>query len=140
MFAVNLCEWKNTIQRLYGSNFNGDRYLDIFLDFVMSILETDLESYYHNMADLKHISTDFPVYYKELESKFGFRLRERGHFENCANTSIYKTNSKRKNRFFSFEDSFQMVDLFVIPYLIVLKMVDGQNMRALFLMMVVQIL
>lgn len=33
-----------------------------------------------------------------------------------------------------------MVDLFVIPYLIVLKMVDGQNMRALFLMMVVQIL
>lgn len=62
----------------------------------MSILESDLESYYQNMADLKHISTDFPVYYKELESKFGFRLRERGHFENRANTSIYKTNSKRK--------------------------------------------
>ena len=64
MFAVNLYELKNTIQKLYGSNFNGDRYLDRFFDFVMSIPDPDLELYYQNMADSMNINTNFPVYYK----------------------------------------------------------------------------
>ena len=120
VFAVNLYELKNTIQKLYGSNFNGDRYLDRFFDFVMSIPDPDLESYYQNMDDPMHISRNFPQYYEDLETKFHFSLRERGHFENRVNTAIYKTYSKQKN-------SFEMVDSFVIPYLIALKMVDGQK-------------
>lgn len=124
VFAVNLYELKNTIQKLYGSNFNGDRYLDRFFDFVMSIPEPDLELYYQNMAGSMNINTNFPVYYKELETKFDFSARERSHFENRVNTAIYKTRSKRNSSFFPFNDSFEMVDLFVIPYLIALKMID----------------
>ena len=127
VFAVNLYELKNTIQKLYGSNFNGDRYLDRFFDFVMSIPEPDLELYYQNMADSMNINTNFPVYYKELETKFDFSARERSHFENRVNTAIYKTRSKRDSSFFPFNDSFEMVDLFVIPYLIALKMIDGHK-------------
>ena len=127
VFAVNLYELKNTIQKLYGSNFNGDRYLDRFFDFVMSIPEPDLELYYQNMADSMNINTNFPVYYKELETKFDFSERERSHFENRVNTAIYKTRSKRDSSFFPFNDSFEMVDLFVIPYLIALKMIDGHK-------------
>lgn len=127
VFAVNLYELKNTIQKLYGSNFNGDRYLDRFFDFVMSIPEPDLELYYQNMADSMNINTNFPVYYKELETKFDFSARERSHFENRVNTAIYKTRSKRESSFFPFNDSFEMVDLFVIPYLIALKMIDGHK-------------
>ena len=127
VFAVNLYELKNTIQKLYGSNFNGDRYLDRFFDFVMSIPEPDLEVYYQNMDDSMNINTNFPVYYKELETKFDFSARERSHFENRVNTAIYKTRSKRDSSFFPFNDSFEMVDLFVIPYLIALKMIDGHK-------------
>ena len=127
VFAVNLYELKNTIQKLYGSNFNGDRYLDRFFDFVMSIPDPDLELYYQNMADSMNINTNFPVYYKELETKFDFSARERSHFENRVNTAIYKTRSKRDSSFFPFNDSFEMVDLFVIPYLIALKMIDGHK-------------
>ena len=125
VFSVNLYELKNTIQKLYGSNFNGERYLDRFFDFVMTIPESDLESYYQNMGDSKYISTDFPIYYKELEAKFGFSLRERGHFENRAMTA--KTRTKMRYIFDSFVVDPDMVDLFVIPYLITLKMVDGQK-------------
>ena len=127
VFAVNLYELKNTIQKLYGSNFNGDRYLDRFFDFVMSIPDPDLESYYQNMDDPMHISRNFPQYYEDLETKFHFSLRERGHFENRVNIAIYKTNSRLKNRSSPFDNDFEMVDLFVIPYLIALKMVDGQK-------------
>ena len=98
-----------------------------FFDFVMSILEPNFESHYQNIANLMNISTDFPVYYKELEAKFSFSLRERDHFENRVNTAIYKTRSKRDNSFLPFDDSFEMVDLFVIPYLIALKMTDGHK-------------
>ena len=125
VFAVNLYELKNTIQKLYGSNFNGDRYLDRFFDFVMSIPELDLESYYQNIANSMNINTDFPEYYKELETKFDFSARERGHFENRVNTAIYKTRYKRENDLLLY--GFQVIDLFVIPYLIALKMVDGKR-------------
>lgn len=127
VFAVNLYELKNTIQKLYGSNFNGDRYLDRFFDFVMSIPDPDLESYYQNMDDPMHISRNFPQYYEDLETKFSFSIRERDHFENRVNIAIYKTNSRLKNRSSLFDNDFEMVDLFVIPYLIALKMVDGQK-------------
>ena len=122
VFAVNLSELKNTIQKLYGSNFDGDRYLDRFFDFVMSIPEPDLKSYFYfkNMTDSLPTIINFPEYCKDLETKFHFSLRERCHFENRVNTAIYKTYSKQKN-------SFEMVDSFVIPYLIALKMVDGQK-------------
>lgn len=125
VFAVNLYELKNTIQKLYGSNFNGDRYLDRFFDFVMSIPELDLESYCQNIANSMIINTDFPEYYKELETKFDFSARERGHFENRVNTAIYKTRYKRENDLLLY--GFQVIDLFVIPYLIALKMVDGKR-------------
>ena len=127
VFAVNLYELKNTIQKLYGSNFSGDRYLDRFFDFVMSIPEPDLVSYYQNMADSMPISRHFPNYYKELEAKFSFSIRERNHFENRADKAIYKNSFKQKDSFFSFDDRFEMIDLFVIPYLIAIKMVDGQK-------------
>ena len=125
VFAVNLYELKNTIQKLYGTNFSGDRYLDRFFDFVMTIPEPDLESYYQNMADSMNINTNFPVYYKELETKFDFSARERSHFENRVNTAISKALYKRENDLLLY--GFQVIDFFVIPYLIALKMVDGKR-------------
>lgn len=125
VFAVNLYELKNTIQKLYGTNFSGDRYLDRFFDFVMTIPEPDLESYYQNMAGSMNINTDFPEYYKELETKFDFSARERSHFENRVNTAISKALYKRENDLLLY--GFQVIDFFVIPYLIALKMVDGKR-------------
>ena len=125
MFSVNLFELKNTIQKLYGSNFNGDRYLDRFFDFVMEVPEPYFESGIKNLEGFGYKLNYFD-YCSDLEIKFGLTYRERNHFENRVNTAIYKHIINEKKDYQQYEE-YEKIDLFVIPYLIALKMVDGQK-------------
>lgn len=125
VFSVNLFELKNTIQKLYGSNFNGDRYLDRFFDFVMEVPEPHFESGIKNLEGYGYKLNYFD-YCSDLEIKFGLTYRERNHFENRVNAAIYKYVINEKNDYRQYED-FEKIDLFVISYLIALKMVDGQK-------------
>lgn len=125
VFSVNLFELKNTIQKLYGSNFNGDRYLDRFFDFVMEVPEPYFESGIKNLEGYGYKLNYFD-YCSDLEIKFGLTYRERNHFENRVNAAIYKYVINEKNDYRQYED-FEKIDLFVISYLIALKMVDGQK-------------
>ena len=125
VFSVNLFELKNTIQKLYGSNFNGDRYLDRFFDFVMEVPEPYFESGIKNLEGFGYKLNYFD-YCSDLEIKFGLTYRERNHFENRVNTAIYKHIINEKKDYQQYEE-YEKIDLFVIPYLIALKMVDGQK-------------
>ncbi|MBI0033438.1 P-loop NTPase fold protein [Lactobacillus sp. M0396] len=125
VFSVNLFELKNTIQKLYGSNFNGDRYLDRFFDFVMEVPEPYFESGIKNLERFGYKLNYFD-YCSDLEIKYGLTYRERNHFENRVNTAIYKHVINEKNDYLK-KEKFKKIDLFVIPYLIALKMVDGQK-------------
>ncbi|MBC6370923.1 hypothetical protein ERK17_08580 [Lactobacillus kullabergensis] len=125
VFSVNLFELKNTIQKLYGSNFNGDRYLDRFFDFVMEVPEPYFESGIKNLEGYGYKLNYFD-YCSDLEIKFGLTYRERNHFENRVNTAIYKHVINEKNDYRK-NEKFKKIDLFVIPYLIALKMVNGQK-------------
>ncbi len=125
VFSVNLFELKNTIQKLYGSNFNGDRYLDRFFDFVMEVPEPYFESGIKNLEGYGYKLNYFD-YCSDLEIKFGLTYRERNHFENRVNTAIYKHVINEKNDYRE-NEKFKKIDLFVIPYLIALKMVNGQK-------------
>lgn len=89
VFAVNLYELKNTIQKLYGSDYNGDRYLDRFFDFVMEVPESDFKSSIKNLEKYGYKLNYFD-YCSDIEIKFGLTNRERDHFENRVNTAIYK--------------------------------------------------
>ena len=125
VFSVNLFELKNTIQKLYGSNFNGDRYLDRFFDFVMEVPEPYFESGIKNLERFGYKLNYFD-YCSDLEIKYGLTYRERNHFENRVNTAIYKHVINEKNDYRK-NEKFKKIDLFVIPYLIALKMVNGQK-------------
>ena len=125
VFAVNLYELKNTIQKLYGSDYNGDRYLDRFFDFVMEVPESDFKSSIKNLEKYGYKLNYFD-YCSDLEIKFGLTYRERNHFENRVNTAIYKHVINEKNDYRE-NEKFKKIDLFVIPYLIALKMVNGQK-------------
>ena len=126
IFSVNLYELKNTIKKLYGPNFDGDRYLDRFFYSIISL--PDANYTYKNINDLSSGEKDYLEYCDEISQKFNFSLREQNHFLSMIDITGVK------NRFLSFNyhtdvlgNGKEIVDLFIIPYLIALKMVDSDQ-------------
>ena len=126
IFSVNLYELKNTIKKLYGPSFDGDRYLDRFFYSIISL--PDANYTYKNINDLSSGEKDYLEYCYEISQEFNFSLREQNHFLSMINITGVK------NRFLSFNyhtdvlgNGKEIVDLFIIPYLIALKMVDSDK-------------
>lgn len=78
IFSVNLYELKNTVKKLYGPSFNGDRYLDRFFYSIISL--PDANYTYKNINDLSSGEKDYLEYCDEISQKFNFSLREQNHF------------------------------------------------------------
>ncbi len=126
IFSVNLYELKNTIQKLYGSSFDGDRYLDRFFYSIISL--PDANYIYKNIKGLSSSEKVYLKYCEEISQEFLFTLREQNHFLSMIDITGVK------NRFLSFNyqtdvlgNGKEIVDLFIIPYLIALKMVDSDQ-------------
>ena len=126
IFSVNLYELKNTIKKLYGPSFDGDRYLDRFFYSIISL--PDANYTYKNINDLSSGEKDYLEYCYEISHEFNFSLREQNHFLSMIDITGVK------NRFLSFNyhtdvlgNGKEIVDLFIIPYLIALKMVDSDK-------------
>ena len=126
VFSVNLYELKNTIKKLYGSSFDGDRYLDRFFYSIISL--PDANYTYKDIKDLSSSEKAYLNYCDEISQEFHFTLREQNHFLSMINITGVK------NRFLSFNyqtdvlgNGKEIVDLFIIPYLIALKMVDSNQ-------------
>ena len=129
IFSVNLYELKNTIQKLYGSSFDGDRYLDRFFYSIISL--PDANYTYKNIKGLSSSEKVYLKYCEEISQEFLFTLREQNHFLSMIDITGVK------NRFSSFNyqtdvlgNGKEIVDLFIIPYLIALKMVDSDQFNA----------
>ena len=126
IFSVNLYELKNTIQKLYGSSFDGDRYLNRFFYSIISLPDTNYT--YKNIKGLSSSEKVYLNYCEEISQEFLFTLREQNHFLSMIDITGVK------NRFLSFNyqtdvlgNGKEIVDLFIIPYLIALKMVDSDQ-------------
>ena len=126
VFSVNLYELKNTIKKLYGSSFDGDRYLDRFFYSIISL--PDANYTYKNIKGLSSSEKVYLNYCEEISQEFLFTLREQNHFLSMIDITGVK------NRFLSFNyqtdvlgNGKEIVDLFIIPYLIALKMVDSDQ-------------
>lgn len=126
IFSVNLYELKNTIKKLYGSSFDGDRYLDRFFYSIISLPDANYTSKHIEVKSSKEKT--YLKYCNEISQKFNFSLREQNHFVSMINITGVK------NRFLSFNyhtdvygNGNEIVDLFIIPYLIALKMVNSNQ-------------
>lgn len=125
VFSVNLYELKNTIQKLYGPSFDGDRYLDRFFYSITSLRDAN---YTYKTSRLFSDEEYYLKYCDEISQELHLTLREQNHFLSMIDiTGI-------KNRFLSFNyqtdvsgNGKEIVDLFIIPYLIALKMVDSDQ-------------
>ena len=129
VFSVNLYELKNTIQKLYGPSFDGDRYLNRFFYSIISL--PDANYTYKNIKGLSSSEKVYLKYCEEISQEFLFTLREQNHFLSMIDITGVK------NRFLSFNyqtdvsgNGKEIVDLFIIPYLIALKMVDSDQFNA----------
>lgn len=126
VFSVNLYELKNTIKKLYGPSFDGDRYLNRFFYSIISLPDTNYT--YKNIKGLSSSEKVYLKYCEEISQEFLFTLREQNHFLSMIDITGVK------NRFLSFNyqtdvlgNGKEIVDLFIIPYLIALKMVDSDQ-------------
>lgn len=128
VFSVNQLELENTLKRLYGTNFDSNRYLDRFFNIVIPIPPADLNMYYRKIDGLP---TDnrypYSQYYKQVVNFFGLSLREINHF--YSRIDIAESKLKNKTGFsslFSNEGNF-LVELFIVPYLMALKMINSEE-------------
>jgi len=87
VFSVNLIELKKTIQHFYGTDFDGDRYVDRFFDLVCSLPEPDVETYLE-MQGVENNSLN--KLYQYLASYFSLSIRELDHliFQNDLATDL----------------------------------------------------
>ena len=129
IFSVNLYELKNTIKKLYGSSFDGDRYLDRFFYSIISLPDA-----YYASENIEGLSSDEKMYLKycdEISQKFNFSLREQNHFANMIDITGVKNRYLSSNYHTDvFGNGNEIVDFFIIPYLIALKMVDSDRFNA----------
>ena len=128
VFSVNLYELKNTIKKLYGSSFDGDRYLDRFSYSIISLPDAN---YTYKTSHLFSDEEYYLKYCDEISQELHLTLREQNHFLSMIDITGVK------NRFLSFNyqtdvsgNGKEIVDLFIIPYLIALKMVDSDQFNA----------
>ena len=129
VFSVNLYELKNTIQKLYGPSFDGDRYLNRFFYSIISL--PDANYTYKDIKDLSLSEKAYLNYCDEISQEFHFTLREQNHFLSMINITGVK-NRFLSGRYYTgvFGNGKEIVDLFIIPYLIALKMVDSDQFNA----------
>ena len=128
VFSVNLYELKNTIQKLYGPSFDGDRYLNRFFYSIISLPDAN---YTYKTSRLFSDEEYYLKYCDEISHELHLTLREQNHFLSMIDITGVK------NRFLSFNyqtdvsgNGKEIVDLFIIPYLIALKMVDSDQFNA----------
>lgn len=78
VFSTNLSELSNTVKQIYGSNFNGDSYLDRFFDYTLLLPEPNLKNYYDKVISFDNL--DLFDIAKEVAKYFNFTLRQLNHY------------------------------------------------------------
>ena len=128
VFAINRYELKNTIQKLYGSKFDGDRYLDRFFDLIINLPEPNLHYHYNNIDSSNENEKYFLQYCEDIVKEFKLTLREQNHFISMVNMTGVKSRYTNWNyKFSELGHGYMIADFFIIPYLIAAKIVDSEE-------------
>lgn len=122
VFSTNIVELSKTVKEYYGTDFNGERYLDRFFDSKIILPAVDRTRYwYPDQVGLKDLND--PNYYFYLTCKrvieyFDFSLREIDHFKTNAK-EILKVDLVNTNNRLS-----KLIKFNFAPILLGLKMSD----------------
>ncbi len=124
VFSTNLRELKNTINNLYGEQFNASRYLDKFFDITIQLPQINIEQYFNYLGfPSNYISTLVKIRIAEV---FNLGLREINRLLKnslIANRMIRKSNQA----FWGNEKFYNFISDYLTPVLIALKMTNTEK-------------
>lgn len=129
VFSTNLQELGNTIKKMYGSDFDADRYFDKFFDLRLSLPQIDIEQYLNNLGYLSHeLKTNVLV---KIFKKYSFSMREI-----CRFLKIYeltKINDRAWMNSSNSENSkycFNILQCYILPLFLVLHMTNSKELTS----------
>lgn len=126
VFSVNIDELQHTIKCHYGEGFNACRYLDRFFDFRISLSPANMTRYYHRIGLDR--SEAFEKTCKAVVREYGLGIRETEKFFRMAKIVAYKPTHGAQWGFDE-ENGKLFARCFIVPIIIVLRMVDMRKYR-----------
>lgn len=123
VFSVNTAELQHTIKHYYGEDFDASRYLDRFFDLRVALPPADTSKYFSRVGldsyyVVEKVCRRFIDYYN-------LQLRDISRYYKAVRTAIFvPTHSKKWNFSFSDGKAKELILLYVVPFIIGLRMVD----------------
>ncbi len=124
VFSTNLSELKNTINNLYGEQFNASKYLDKFFDITLQLPQLNIEKYFNYLGfGSNSISTLVRIRIAEV---FNLGLREINRL--LKNTFIANKMLRKPNQAtLGNEKFYNFISDFLTPVLLALKMTNTET-------------
>jgi len=129
VFSTNILELGNTIKKMYGSDFDSDRYFDKFFDLRLSLPPVDIEQYLNNLGYWPHEpKTNILV---NIFKKYSFSMREICRFiKNYELTKISDRALTNLTYSGNLKYSFNILQCYILPLLIVLHMTNSKELNS----------
>lgn len=118
VISVNSSELQHTIKRHYGNDFNANKYLQRFFDFIIPLPPMNIQKYYETIQ----FSDDTARYSiaKLIMDYYHFSLRDRIKYLQYLKSAITKDNEKIFNKIRFYRE-------IIAPFLIGLKINDSKQ-------------
>lgn len=129
VFSTNILELGNTIKKMYGSDFDSDRYFDKFFDLRLSLPPIDIEQY---LATLGYLSYKPQIkIIIRLFKIYSFSMREI-----CRFLKIYELTNPSDRALMNLShseesiQSFNILQTYILPLLIALHMTNSKELNS----------
>ena len=118
VISVNSSELQHTIKRHYGNDFNANKYLQRFFDFIIPLPPMNIQKYYETIQ----FNDDTARYNiaKLMMDYYHFSLRDRAKYLQYLKSAITKDNEKFFNKIRFYRE-------IIAPFLIGLKINDSKQ-------------
>ena len=128
VFSTNILELGNTIKKMYGSNFDADRYFDKLFDLRLSLPDIDIDSYLSYLGCWEGI-IDLDIFKKIIKQ---YKLSMRGICKFLKIYELAKPSDIALNRVLYSDSNSKGTRFFegaVLPLLVVLQLTDLQELN-----------
>ena len=122
IYAINKEQLQHTVKKCYGEEFNANRYLDRFFDFILPMPIADLEKYYEYI-DFYDRSAPYEVA-REMIKQYSMQYRDIVHYLNAI-AYIDKADDMYSKRPFSENVILCFFARYFLPIALSLEMTDS---------------
>ncbi len=92
VYSVNMRELSNSLEGIYGNNFNGGKYLSKFYDYKYTLIPANLNNYLTS-RNLNNIPKTYINFIAELSDIYNTSLRDVNIIASEVDSTIYKVNN-----------------------------------------------